>query len=212
MFYISLDHFARIRSDAGISNSDLVLGEISSFIRGMVADEHTMARFGDDVLAVLYNGSDKEKAAELAEEIRSKVDGHMCDVSGKTYHLTLSIGLSLITENATTAEEIIARAHRAAEDVVNGNGVNFYQATQVTVGEDGKALTTEHIKELVKQALDSNTIKLVFQPVISLHGDDEEQFEVLTRIPQTTTVMSWFLASSWKLLKTLGCLKNWTVQ
>jgi multidomain signaling protein FimX len=182
MFYIVIDHFSRVRSDAGISNADLVLGDLATLIRNMVDDEHIMARFGDDVLALLYRGGEKEKAADLAEQIRSTVDGHLSEISGKNFQLTVSIGMSLITESAPNSEEIISRAHQAAELDEDGNFVNFYQQAQVTVGDEGKALTSEHIKDLVRKALATNSLKLMFQPIISLHGDDEEQFEVLLRL------------------------------
>jgi diguanylate cyclase (GGDEF)-like protein/PAS domain S-box-containing protein len=182
MFYISIDHFARIRSEAGISNADLVLGDLAALIRREVADEHLLARFGDDVFSMLFRDGDKEKATEQAEALREKVESHLSEVSGKSYQLTIHIGMSLISENTPSGEEVISRAHQAADAIEDGNGVNFYQPTKVKVGEDGKSLTTEHIKELLRDALEQNTLKLVFQPVISLHGEDDEQFEVLLRL------------------------------
>jgi len=182
LFYISLDHFARIRTEAGISNSDLVLGQIASLIRGMVDDQHLMARFGDDVFSLLFKGGDKEKASELAETIRAKVEGHLSQVSGKSYQLTVRIGLSLISESVPSLEEVISRAHQAADSIEDGNAVNFYQPQQVTVGEDGKALTTEHIKDMLREAIENNLLKLAFQPIISLHGEGDEHFEVLLRL------------------------------
>jgi len=181
-FYISIDHFSRIRAEAGISNADLVLGDLAALIRQLTEDTHIMARFGDDVFTLLYRTSDKDVAAKIAEEIRSRVENHMSEISGKSYQLSVSIGLSLITENAPTSEEIISRAHKAAASIIDGNGVNFYQAEQVKVGEDGKALTSENIKELVRSSISNNSFKLLFQPVVSLHGDDDEQFEVLLRL------------------------------
>lgn len=181
-FYISIDHFSRIRAEAGISNADLVLGDLAALIRQITDETHIMARFGDDVFTLLYRTTDKDVAAKIAEEIRTKVENHMSEISGKSYQLSVSIGLSLITENAPTSEEIISRAHKAAASITDGNGVSFYQAEQVKVGEDGKALTSENIKELVRNSISNNLFKLLFQPVVSLHGDDDEQFEVLLRL------------------------------
>ena len=62
LFYIAVDHFPRIRSEAGISNADLVLGDLASLIRNIVDPDYLMARFGDDVFTVLYADNDKEKA------------------------------------------------------------------------------------------------------------------------------------------------------
>ncbi|XOV86055.1 MAG: EAL domain-containing protein [Pseudomonadota bacterium] len=182
LFYISVDNFARIRTEAGISNADLVLGDVAALIRSKVDSSHMMARFGDDVFTMIFKGGDKEAAAAVGEEIRAAVEGHISDVSGKSYQLTVSVGMSIISENAPSGEELISRAHRAASSIEDGNGVNFYQVEQVKVGEDGKSLTTEDVKELVRKSLKENSLKLLFQPVISLHGDDDEQFEVLLRL------------------------------
>lgn len=183
VFYIMIDHFPRIRSEAGISNADLVLGDLASMIRQIVPDEHLMARFGDDVFTVLISNGDKQQAEALAEEIRQKVEGHMSEVSGKSYQVTVSIGVSVIAENTSTVEEAISRAHQAADSLEDGNAVSFYEPAKINVGEDGKSVSADAIKDLITHALKTNTFKLQFQPIVSLHGEDEEQFEVLLRLP-----------------------------
>lgn len=183
LFYIELDHFDRVRDEAGISNADLILADVAALLRGKVGDEHVMARFGDDIFTMLYKGGDKDAASQLAEEMRKAVADHISEVSGKSYQSTISIGLALITENAPTGEEIISRAHRATFAIEDGDGVNFYQPQQVKVGEEGKSLTTEDIKELIRNGIENNSLKLLFQPIISLQGEDDEQFEVLARVP-----------------------------
>jgi diguanylate cyclase (GGDEF)-like protein/PAS domain S-box-containing protein len=183
IFYIAIDHFPRIRSEAGISNADLVLGDIAALIRTNIPDDLLMARFGDDVFTVLIENNDKEKAKELAESIREKVEGHMSDVSGKSYQMTVSIGVSIIAENTSTVEEAISRAHQAADSIEDGNAVMFYEPARITVGEEGKAVSADALKDLIVHAIDENAFKLNFQPIVSLHGDDEEQFEVLLRLP-----------------------------
>ncbi|MDZ7686625.1 MAG: EAL domain-containing protein [Gammaproteobacteria bacterium] len=182
LFYIVIDHFSHTRADAGISNADMILGDLASLIRTNVDEQHVIGRFGDDVFTLLYKGGDKEEAAQLAEDIRERVDQHMSEVSGKSYQSTVSIGLSLIGENSPSSEEQVSRAHQAAVSIEDGNGVNFYQPKQVKVGEEGKALTTEDIKDLIRTALKKNRFVLAYQPIISLHGDEDEQFEVLTRL------------------------------
>jgi diguanylate cyclase (GGDEF)-like protein/PAS domain S-box-containing protein len=183
VMYILIDHFPRIRSEAGISNADLVLGDLAALLRTSVSDEHMMARFGDDVFALLIDGSDKEKAEALAEALREKVEHHVSDVSGKSYQMTLSIGLSIVAENTSTVEEAISRAHQAADSLEEGNAISFYEPAKITVGEEGKSVTADVLKDLIVHALEENAFKLNFQPIVSLHGDDDEQFEVLLRLP-----------------------------
>ncbi|MBO7006794.1 MAG: EAL domain-containing protein [Pseudomonadales bacterium] len=183
IMYIVIDHFPRIRSEAGLSNADLVLGDLATVIRGKVPDDHMVARFGDDVFAILMEGNDKAVAEELAETIRTTVESHMSDASGKNYQVTVSIGLSVVAENTSTVEEAISRAHQAADSIEEGNAIAFYEPAKITVGEEGKSVSADALKDLIAHSLEENLFQLQFQPIVSLHGDDEEQFEVLLRLP-----------------------------
>ncbi len=183
LYYVEIDNFPRVRSDAGLSNADLILGDLAALIRTNIPDDLLMARFGDDVFAILGRGGDKEKATALAEDIRARVESHLSEVSGKNYQTTISIGLSLIAENTSTVEEAISRAHQAADELESGNAVNFYNPANISVGEEGKGVSADALKDMLSIALEENRFKLVFQPIVSLHGDDDEQFEVLLRLP-----------------------------
>lgn len=185
LLYISIDHFPRIRSEAGISNADLVLGDLASMIRSSVDTEHLMARFGDDVFTVLIQGNDQAAAEALAETLRADVEKHMSEVSGKSYQSTISIGLTMIAENTSTVEEAISRAHQASDTSEEGNAWAFYEPAKITVGEEGKSVSADALKDLLTHALTENAFKLKFQPIVSLHGEDEEQFEVLLRLPDS---------------------------
>lgn len=182
LFYICIDDFSKIRKEAGISNADLVLGDLAALLKKEVDDEHLLARFGDDVFTMLLKGGDKDEASSLAEKMRGNVENHISEVSGKSFQVTLSIGLSVIADSTPSGEEAVSKAHKAAISIEDGNAVRFYAPTQVTVGEEGKALTTEAIKDMVKHGIENNSLRLLFQPIISLHGDDDEQFEVLLRL------------------------------
>ncbi|MFB0933976.1 MAG: GGDEF domain-containing phosphodiesterase, partial [Pseudomonadales bacterium] len=180
--YISIDNCAKLRTEAGISTADLVLADLANLLAELTAEEHLIARFGDDVFALLYNSGDKEAAAQMAENLRGQVEERMSDVAGKSYQSTTSIGLALVSESSSSAEDVISRAYQACTSMESGNGVNFYQAAEVKMGEAGVSLTSENIKDMIKTAIENNAFKLMFQPIISLHGDDDEQFEVLLRL------------------------------
>lgn len=182
LMYISIDNFSKLRAEAGISKADLLLADLANLLAGSIDEEHLIAKFGDDVFALLYNSGDKDAAAQLADKLRLQIEEHVSDIGGKSYQSTTSIGLALVSENSSSAEDVISRAHQACASIENGNGVNFYQTAQVKVGEGGKSLTSENIKNMVKTAIENNAFKLMFQPIISLHGDDDEQFEVLLRL------------------------------
>ncbi len=182
VLYVDIDKFSKVRNEAGFSDADLVLADLASFIRSLVSEEHLMGRLGDDVFCVLCKDGDKDKAVALAEKIRAKVDGHLIDAAGKSYQVTVRIGVSLLSESTASTEEVISQAHKAADAIEDGNEVKFFEPETTTAGEDGAPLTDKSIQDLVRKAVEGNALKLVFQPIISLHGDDDEQFEVLLRL------------------------------
>lgn len=183
VFYISLDDFALIKTEAGIANADLVLGDIAAVIKRQVDDVNLLARFGDDVFSLIYKQGDNDAAEELAENIRKAVGEHLSDVAGKTFQMTISIGLAPITENSPNAAELISRAHRASSYSAEGNCVHFYQLKETgePVGEEDKS-SYSAIVNLIQKAIEENNLKLLFQPIISLHSETNEQFEVLLRL------------------------------
>lgn len=184
VFYIRLDNFAKIKTDAGLANADLVLGDIAAVIRRKVDDADLLARFGDDVFTLIYQQGDEEAAEALGQNIRKAVEEHLSEVSGKTFQLTVSIGLALITENSPNAAELISRAHRASSHSTEGNSVRFYQLEEVIEPEadNGEQSSDSAIVALIQKSIEADSLKLLFQPIISLHSDDDEQFEVLLRL------------------------------
>ena len=184
IFYMSLVEFAQIKTDAGIANADLVLGDIAGVIKEQVDDANLLARFGDDVFAMIYKQGDEDAAEKLGQEICKSVEEHLSEVAGKTFHLSVSIGLALITENSPNASELISRAHRASSYPEEGNNVHFYKLEEVagSDGDDGEESSDAAIVALIEKSIEENTLKLLFQPIMSLHGENDEQFEVLLRL------------------------------
>ena len=110
---------------------------------------------------------------------------------------SFSIGLSIISENATSGSEIINRAHEACESIEEGNGVKAYlQEADQSADGDGSPGDDQVVK-MLKLGIKNNTLKLLFQPVISLHGDDDELYEVLLRVPdEEGNELSWTVSAS----------------
>lgn len=178
LFYIDTDQFSRVRAEAGIANADIILTDIANVLKMEISEPHVLARFGEDVYTLLYMEPDKEKAEAFANELRKKVEAQIFEVSGKTFQVTIRIGLALISESTSSGEDALAKSSTAAGEIEGGNSVKFHQPKAIKVSEDGESLSSENIKALLKTALKENKFKLFFTPIISLQGDDEGQFEV----------------------------------
>ncbi len=180
VLYISLDNFNDIREQAGISGTDLVLADIGSLLKEHIASPNILARYGDDVFLALINTDQLDTLKTTSKTICTSVETQMPEVSGVTIQTSCSVGISIVNETTSDANQIMVRAHKAATHANHDGGNKFHfhnpkddLAAQAHRGDIGA---------IIQQALDNNSFKLLFQPIISLRGDSHEHYEVLLRL------------------------------
>lgn len=176
--YIRVDRFAALQADIGLTDSDQMLNQLATLLRGHFPGEAQLARFADDVFAVLQPGVIPQQAEPELRKLLTKVEGQLLDVGGRTVQTTLSIGVAGLDEKTAKAQDAIERAHRCADELSDGNALKLYNPAD----ELAAAANRGDIVAMLKQALESNSFRLLFQPIISLRGDSFEHYEVLLRL------------------------------
>ena len=182
LLYIDIDDFATIKQDVGLAASDLVLSDIAKVLSGMVEKPDVVARFSDHSFTVLIDDAGNISDVEqYAESIRQTIENHISDVSGRSVTTTCSIGICPIGENTVNTQDIISRADLAcsiAKDI-GGNAVHIHNP--IADEQAGKERNANWV-EAIKLAIEQNSFYLSFQPIVSLHGDTCENYEVLLRL------------------------------
>ncbi|MET1077502.1 MAG: EAL domain-containing protein [Pseudomonas sp.] len=176
--YIRLDRYSSLLAGIGLAGIDLLLTDLANLLRSHFDSDAQLARFGDDVFGVLQPGLTPEKAQPAMVSLLKKVEGHLFDVSGRTIQTTLSIGLAGLNEKTPKAQEVVDRAHRSADELGDGNGLKIFNPAD----ELAAAANRGNVVAMVQQALENNSFRLLFQPIISLRGDSHEHYEVLLRM------------------------------
>jgi len=176
--YIRVDRFAALQADIGLTDSDQLLNQLATLLRGHFPGEAQLARFADDVFAVLQPGVIPQQAEPELRKLLIKVEGQLLDVGGRTVQTTLSIGVAGLDEKTAKGQDAIERAHRCADELSDGNALKLYNPAD----ELAAAANRGDIVAMLKQALESNSFRLLFQPIISLRGDSFEHYEVLLRL------------------------------
>ena len=176
--YIRVDRYAALLADVGLAGIDLLLTDLANLLRAHFNGEAQIARFGDDVFAVLQPGQVPEKCQEHLAALLKKVEGHLFDVSGRTVQTSLSIGVAGLNEKTAKAQEVVDRAHRCADELKEGNALKVFNPAD----ELAAAASRGNIIAMIQQALENNSFRLLFQPIISLRGDNFEHYEALLRL------------------------------
>ena len=91
---LDVDHFKAVNDKFGHSAGDDVLSEIAKTIVDTVRRIDVVGRLGGEEFAVVMPGADLERAAQVAERIRSNVAELRIGVNGGCVQPTMSIGVT----------------------------------------------------------------------------------------------------------------------
>ncbi len=181
LLYLEPDNFRGIKDTVGIAGGDLVLSDIANLLKETLDETSVAARFGDFSFSVLIPDSSEEQAQSVAEKIRAAVENHIADVAGTSVTATCSIGITLVGETSGSAQEVLSQADLACEMAAKNGGNAVHLHNPVADRQAGAERDQQWI-ELLRDALANDRFRLVYQPIVSLHGETQERYEVLVRM------------------------------
>jgi two-component system, cell cycle response regulator len=111
LLLFDLDLFKTINDDLGHLAGDYTLRELASRVREVIRKEELFARYGGEEFAVVLPETGPEEAVRVSERIRRLVENHRFQFEGKSFPVTVSLGVATTTGQPTlTAEEFIRAA------------------------------------------------------------------------------------------------------
>lgn len=179
--FILLDGFKPLREDIGIVNSDMVLYEFGKALEDIAGSDDLVSRFGDHTFTILHKTSGTTTPQGFSERIRALVESHVSDIEGRAITLTCSIGVCVINEHFTSAEDALSRADLACE-VARSSGGNQIHTHSTTVDEQAGPGHEKMWVDMVRKTIEDERFYLVYQPIVGLNGNAGCQYEILLRI------------------------------
>ena len=111
LILFDLDRFKGINDELGHLGGDFTLRELSALVKGCVRKEELLARYGGEEFAVVLPETARDGALLVAERIRSQVEQHQFVYEGKTYPVTISVGVALTNGGeALTPTDLLRQA------------------------------------------------------------------------------------------------------
>ena len=175
---LRLDRYAALLGELGLADVDLLLADCARLLREHFAAPVQLARFADDSFAALLPAQTPQQSEASLRSLLRLIEGHLFEVGGRSAQVTLSIGVAGIGEQSGQGQTVVERALRCLEQLGDGNALKLYDPAE----ELAAAASRGNLAALVRQALDGNGFQLLFQPIISLHGDHRENYEVFLQL------------------------------
>lgn len=182
LLYLELDNFNLLKETIGIGATDILITEIARALLGRIPEGGILARFGDSIFTLMMQVPDTRAAWDIAEELRGAVAERIVDISGKSVTSTCSIGICPMSSRARAPDTVLAHAQNAcrAARKQGGNRIEIHLPSGAR--SNAVANESESPGEIIAKALDADQMSMLYQPIVNLHEDSMEIYEVYVRV------------------------------
>lgn len=181
LIYLVLDDFQALKARIALANSEMVIKSVAEILRKTLSDNETIARYGDQVFAIIIPGQDTEHVSHRAEQLLQAVRNYAEHADERMQGLGCSIGIARISESMASATQALENADHACTEAqqAGGNRIHRYQPVDSLDSRDAKP---ERWQQALREALENEHFVLFYQPIVALHGEQQELYEVLLRL------------------------------
>ncbi|WMS42228.1 GGDEF domain-containing protein [Acuticoccus sp. MNP-M23] len=117
---IDLDNFKCINDTHGHLAGDAVLKEVSAHCNRAIRSSDLFARLGGEEFVALLMGTGKAAAMQVAEKLRSIIEGLEIETTAGTLRVTGSIGVASLCPEDQSVSAALDRADKALYEAKNG--------------------------------------------------------------------------------------------
>lgn len=180
LLFVDLDNFKLVNDTLGHTIGDEVLVTLSQLLAAQLRPNDILCRLGGDEFAVLLDRLSVDEGWAVAEQLRDAVDSFRFTLDGRSFHLSLSIGL-VVLDGQDDAQLALTQADIAmyAAKEQGRNRVMLYKAENESFMQlsDANQWITR-----IKDAMRDDRLQLHFQPVVRLDTKQVAYYEALLRM------------------------------
>ena len=180
LLFLLVDGAQNIRERIGLSAFDQLIGQAGAFLSGLVQTRDLCARFDDTSFIVLAPQLQETELLEFGGRIRQAFDQHVFEIGDRSITLAVAIGIATFGQNLGEAAAMVNAAERACVGARQDpeRRVALFQ-TQISQAGDADE---DMLFGAIRDAIRNESFQLLFQPIASLRGGHDEQFQTLLRL------------------------------
>ncbi|MBS0246100.1 MAG: EAL domain-containing protein [Proteobacteria bacterium] len=178
LFYIDLDHFKDVNDTLGHPVGDELIRNVTLRLSHTLRGGDLVARLGGDEFAVLSSiGGDAPVMMALAQRIIASICAPY-NIGGQNIVIGASIGIAVIDRHCAGAADVMRYADMALYRAKNEgrNRACIYDAAM-----DADLSKRKLLEGDLREAIENNQLRLVYQPIVDKSGDNMLGVEALCR-------------------------------
>jgi diguanylate cyclase (GGDEF)-like protein len=168
-----LDDFAQQRGQYIV---DALLRQVGEGLRESLRESDQVARFERNLFAILLEVQQKDQLNALIEKIYLAITRHY-QIHGREFVLNAFFGIALYPDHAVDSAALYQNASSALVAAESGEWpIQYYRDAGEAADTSGYTMI-----QALRQAIDRDELKLVFQPVVDLQSYATVYLEALLR-------------------------------
>jgi diguanylate cyclase (GGDEF)-like protein/PAS domain S-box-containing protein len=175
---IDLDRFKETNDILGHAAGDELLKHVAARLDGALKPFGSVARLGGDEFAVMVSAREGEDwLQQAASAVFASMDEPVT-LNGVRHRCTISMGIALFPDDATTSIDLLRNADLALYCAKEQGRDRFrLYAPEMRIAVE----KTYRMHQDIQAAIASDSLCLLYQPIISLSGEKPVSFEALLR-------------------------------
>ena len=175
------DHYENLVGEIGLAAADDLVKGIADRLSSALDVETVAARLSDHSFAVLCLAHDHNHSLQQAERIREAFHGHILEVGDRSVNPGVSIGGVQIGEKIASVSQVMGKSSQCLASCV-GMGGNRIEIFDPAARDRAEEERIQAWVQRIREALANDQFVLHYQPIISLTGAEEENYDVYLRM------------------------------
>ncbi|WP_055441327.1 putative bifunctional diguanylate cyclase/phosphodiesterase [Anoxybacillus suryakundensis] len=180
ILFLDLDRFKYINDELGHYNGDVLLKKVANRLKKLLRTKDTLARIGgDEFVVILPKLKDVQEAVSIAEQMIESLQAPFM-LNGKDVYMSVSIGISMYSNDGDDGETLLRRADRAMQKAKE-NGRNRFELYTAKLDYQSEVVMLENY---LRKAIERNELFICYQPIVNMKTKKIEALEALIRWQQ----------------------------
>src|SRR5690606_23782778 len=181
LLMIEPDHYENLIGEIGLAAADDLVKGCAERLASALDEQTLAARMGDHSFAVLCLQHDHNHSQAQAERILQAFNSHILELGERSVNLSVSIGGVQIGEKIASVSQVMGKAGQCLTSCASmgGNRIEIFDPAGRDRAEEERI---QAWVQRIREALATDQFVLHYQPIISLTGGEEENYDVYLRM------------------------------
>ncbi len=187
---IYIDNLEKMQGEMDHFEIDYLIKEISNILVDKLSSQDILARYSDKSFSLISYGRDEDELSEFFKMLQNSVNQRDVLTSNRVIRNTLSIGACFFAEKVAP-QTVLSQADMMASDISSNLG-NKYQIQSSKI----KLQEFRAKQKKWQETIANGEFRIVYQPIVPLHGEINPHYEVLFRMRRSETLPEQFLQTA----------------